>query len=117
MEMIPYKGTALRGGNPIIKWEMTADSEGVPLETHDLKILSVAFESEDGLFHGAEAALEGAIGDKFHFITTPHETFVSTSIESIKSVSGRYVRVRPRILGGSDKTNITVTIFARKLSR
>lgn len=118
MEMIPYKGDAIRGGFPIIKWELKADSEGVPLETHDLKILSVAFESEDGFFHGgAEASLEGAIGDKFHFITTPHGTFVSTSGEAIKSVSGRYVRVRPRILGGSDKTNITVTIFARKLLR
>ena len=115
MEKIPYTGTSLRDGNPIITWELKADSEGAPLDTHDLKILSVAFEAEDGLFHGAEASLMGAIGDKFHFLTTPNGDFVSTGTEAIKSVSGRYIKVMPRILGGSDKTNITVTLFARKL--
>ena len=113
---IPYKGRSIRD-NPIIEWELGAEDVGGSFECHDIKILSVAFEGAgDVLFRGgAEVVLEGAIGDKFHILTTPNGSFVSSSMDAIKSVSGRCIKVRPRVLGGSDETNIKVILFGRKL--
>jgi hypothetical protein len=113
---IPYKGDSIKDC-PIITWELGADGVGGAFECHNVKILSVAFEgSGDVMFRGgAEACLEGAIGEKFHILTTPDGSFVSSRMDAMKSVSGRCIKVRPRILGGSDETNIKVILFGRKL--
>jgi len=111
MQLIAYKGKSIKD-YPIISWEMKAESEGGAFECYDVKILSVAFE---GTFAGAEAVLEGAIGDEYHYLMTKEGSMVAATIPKIKTVAGRFVRVRPQVLNGSDRTDIKVILFGRKV--
>ena len=112
MEVIYKRDTVDR--MPIIKWEnMKADSEGVPIECANMKILSVSF---DGKFMGGcEVVLEGAIDETFFLLMSRNGKLVNTRRPMITTVDGRYVKVRPRVLGGSDDTDITVTILGQNV--
>jgi len=108
---IAYTGGSVRH-DPLITWELGADSFGKPFECHNIEILSVAFE---GTFAGSEAVLEGAIGDEFHYLMSKEGSMVSATGSKIRTVSGRYVKVRPQVLNGSDRTKIKVILYGRKL--
>lgn len=99
---------------PVIKWEdMPADSEGSPILCPDIKILSVSF---DGTFGGgSEVVLEGAIEDTFFALTNRNGSLIMARIPLITTVDGRYMKIRPRVLGGSDRTSIRVTILGQRL--
>jgi hypothetical protein len=113
MEQVIYKRKEKRGRHIVCWKNMKAESEGLALECASVEILSVSF---DGEFGGGEAFLEGAIGDQFHYLVSPNGGFISARQGGgVIKVDGRYVNVKPVMLGGSDKTKVKVTILGQEV--
>ena len=98
-------------GNSIVaSWKgLKADSNGVSFDCTFLKPLTVSCEGNFG--EGGFIVMEGSIGGKFQNIETAHGGIVSAMSENMESLSGRYLSVRPIVVGGSEETSIDVYLF------
>ena len=110
---INYKRDSVGRVDTLITWEhMKAEDEGIPLESDNIDLMSVAFE---GKFRGAEAILRGTIGEEWHYITDDTGRFVSARDAKMIGLSSRYLKISPIILNGTDETDINVIIFGKRL--
>jgi len=104
------------GDSEVVIWSnLKADSDGVTLDCMFLDVLTASFEGNFG--NGAEVVMEGSAGGKFFRLETPHGGIVSSMTEGIESIYGRYLSVRPRVINGTDETNITVYLFCDTIKK
>jgi len=102
----------------IIKWErMGKNMEGSALDSSMLDIMSVSVDGKDGSFHGGHVVIEGAISDTFYPLTASNGSLMSISYPEIIPFFGRYPKVKVRVVNGTDKTSITVSMFCRKIDK
>ena len=114
-----YKTTQVED-SLIINWNgMVADSEGSALNCVLLNPIIVSFEGD---FDGANVVMEGKIENKWFPLSCPDSRAIYSGSEEGLHIYGRYPYIRPRIINGGNKTNISVFLFCdtipkRKLGR
>jgi len=103
------------GDSQVVVWSnMKADSDGVQLPSVFLDVNTVSFS---GHFDKAEVVIEGSAGGVFYPLETLKGGIVSSMSSGIENLHGRYMSIRPKIIGGTEDTNITIHLFCDTIKK
>lgn len=107
----PFLEIVSGGNGHVYTWVLSADDDGEPIEATDFANRLVQIE---GNFDGGSVVIEGS-NDSVNYrgLNDPQGNDVAVQSPQIRTVAQMTRLFRPRVVGGTPDTQVTVCLFAR----